>query len=1423
MIVYSASSKHVSRIHRVQFHVLSPQQIRDMSVVEITETAVYQRGLPAMNGIQDARMGTVDRRILCATCNMDMVHCQGHSGHIELPWPMYHSIFFETVLKTLRSVCFMCSRLCQTPDDDSCTAVATGQSKARFNHVYAASKVRRRCPHCGTMQPTLVRQSMGIKVEWPTDMEWESEEERAYCTQPFTQRDAYSILRGMTDADCAALGFNPTESHPKHMVMTVLLVPTPTMRPTISASQGSKTRANDDITQKLQDICKRVHDVRNHMEGKTWQDLDTISPALTDRISRLQYEVFTIVSNTVRGQRPSVQRSGIPTKSYIGRIKGKDGRIRGNLMGKRVDHCARCVISPGPLLDIDQVGIPKRIAMGLTVPEVVTEFNIASLTERVRIGADDIRGAETVITSDGVVIHLAQCTYRQQLILVYGWTVERYLQRDDVVAFNRQPSLHKLGLMGHRVVLVDDLTMRLNLSVTAPYNADFDGDEMNLHVPQGHAARAAVKTLMMVSRQIISPQANKPCIGIVQDSLVGAYRMTRISEFFTQSCATHILAHLLHCRIDELPPPAIMWRGVGYWTGMQLVSLLFPDSLRMDRERMDIGEADPLQRLVVHRGNMLSGRLNKSVLGTASGGIVDVMVRIEGCRVASEFLSDLQRMMIAYNERRGFSVGIRDCIIKEEGSRKVNERIATATQLANDISDEMAREDMTADDIALGETTVRRILGKALTQAGSIVESLLDENNAIRTMVLGGSKGSLINLSQIHACVGQQSVEGRRISAERETRTLSCFRPNDRSLRCQGFVKSSYIRGLEPYEFFYHGMGGREGIVDTAVKTAATGYIQRRQVKAMESHRVSYDGTVRNSSEGIVQFLYSGMGFDPSRLERVRLPCLLQSIADIRARHSSTEAERILLERNIVLESMDRLGCELDDRVTLPFDPMRFVQRLADDESRDVDESLHAASDFLRMVGDQASALVRLACHAHFPESMLLRRSASAVRKLCYDIRTHVEQANVDAGEMVGCIAAQSIGEPTTQMSLRGDEIVLVRDSYGVRASSIADAVNLYCNMGTQPSDLQVVAVSPEGTVQWADVLGVSRHPANGPMLRVRTASGRSVVGTASHSYLVRNPRTGRIDPIRGDQLHIGDEMPIASRLPQADPVLRSAGLRATGRTPPGDSALSSFMIHAPWFVNYLVECQHRSLSFLQGVFDTSILRDGIVIVKADDLHVAAISAALLCSGIPHQKMEAHTWLFAESNVAGLINQVWWDTVASIDNLGPSNEQVYDFTVDQNLQSFMLINGLFVHNTLNVRPLPPPFLISVPLPLCSPAIPPPRIRRRFTLRAARPRMSRWAYLDCKNCSPFPATSRRRAARFAFDAHSMRMWNSQSTFATPSRRPCWPTLWHPATFSTNPTAPRRAFPKTPGWFMRPTFSCQTVPTRALSCGCSSTSN
>jgi len=1000
------------RAGEVQFGLISSEEIERMSTCHVTDTTIYYRGLPNPNGINDHRMGTVDRRLLCGTCCKDVRHCQGHVGHITLSFPMYHIGFFDTTFKVLRCVCFACSKICLTTEEKACVVQDNG--KIQFTNIYNMLKNRKKCPHCNFPQPNYIRCALTIKAEWSNETEWESEDEKNFCTNNiFSQKDALSILTHISDEDCKLMGLDPDKCHPKHTVLQTILVPPPVARPAIMASEGSRSRGQDDLTHKLQDINKRSIELATHLDGKHWSQI-TVNAETMEKISKLQFEVFTYMNNNIRGQKQSTQRSGAPTKSITDRLRGKDGRIRGNLMGKRVDFSARSVITPDAVMDIDQVGIPPKIAMSLTIPERVSANNIEVLTKRIINGSDHIFGADNIITSNGVMINLAHCDHREKIRLQYGWIVERYLQDDDIVIFNRQPSLHKMGMMGHRVKLMEGHTFRLNLCCANPYNADFDGDEMNLHVPQSPAASADVATLMMVSRQVISPQANKPVMGIVQDTLLGAHLMSKDEVFMNRSLVCHLIAGLKYTK-HILPTPCIT-HPKELWSGKQLLSLILPDTMSLGLP-FETANLKDHKKCHVRNGLIYTGTLNKSMLGSSAGGFVDILFREYGSSKVIRWMSEIQRLVNAWLMIRGFSVSISDCVLSDKGETRVKERISTAMKYA----EELLREPLEKGSPEHGvlESTVIRILSKTLMQTGGIVDEELGKDNSIRNMVNAGSKGNPINLSQICGCVGQQSVEGHRVFAEKGGRTLTCFDFVDNSLAGQGFVQNSYALGLHPHEYFFHAMGGREGLVDTAVKTATTGYIQRRQIKSMEDHKVFYDGTVRNAEESIIDFSYGGDGMDAARVERVKLDLLTEKIESICERMTSWEAEKATLSRDLILRCKTSvLSPELDTRILLPFNPFRMHLLHTDkNEPATFDE----LENIVQFYVSKRSSAIYVATLLHFFCSSKLYEAKLSLQE-SKDIFEKIQKkwihARINYGEMVGSIAAQSIGEPCTQMTL---------------------------------------------------------------------------------------------------------------------------------------------------------------------------------------------------------------------------------------------------------------------------------------------------------------------------------------------------------------------------------------------------------------------
>jgi DNA-directed RNA polymerase beta' subunit len=1143
MLTYHSKLGKPERVEAVEFGIIGDEEIKNISVAEITETTIYFRGMPHVNGINDHRMGTVDRRLNCGTCGKDVRLCPGHPGHIKLHFPCYHIGYVETILKILRSVCFFCSKLCMAASDMDTSLVG----KARLPFVYNIARNKKKCIHCGTHRPTYSRSGLGIKIEWDSDS-FISDEEKRYCCQTFTPLIARSILQNISDEDYVMMGFNPARSHPKHCIMFYLSICPPVARPAIMASEGSRARGQDDLTHKLQDINKRNLDVKEILAAENWDMYSGISPSseALEKINKLQFEVYTYMNNSIRGQKQSTQRSGAPTKSVTDRLKGKEGRIRGNLMGKRVDFSARSVITPDAVMDVDQVGVPSSIALILTIPEKVTPSNIYKLHQRVSNGSRRLDGAETVITSNGTVIQLEFCQNRSQIRLQYGWVVERYLQDEDIVIFNRQPSLHKMGMMGHRVKIMDGRTFRLNLCCANPYNADFDGDEMNMHVPQSSCSTNEVKGIMMVHQQIISPQANKPVMGIVQDSLLGSYLLTGPGIFLEAKQVMDIVNCVVYPlkKLIPLPEPQIL-RPTKLWTGIQVFSFLFPPTLTMVKGKMGSSGC-----FYIRNGELLLGRINKSLLGTSAGGIIDVMYRDFGSSITVNFMADVQRLVNRWLLTRAFCVGICDCVLNKEGQEKVNNKLNTTIESV----DELVKEASGEVDAEQLESTIIQMLSRLLMQTGSIVQENMLNTNAIRTMVNAGSKGNPINLSQICGCVGQQSVEGRRVHSERFNRTLTYFSHKDVSVNGHGLVQNSYALGLHPYEYFFHAMGGREGLVDTAVKTATTGYIQRRQIKAMEDNRCHYDGTVRNAESLIVQFMYGGDGYDACKLEKHEFPAILMSDSKLKewfVEHDDNiqQLEEMKIVTDLVKQMrkdrFDPVSKTIPTWVIMPVNMQRilkFHSYTKEENIMSIDDIIQVHSDLFNNLEDEKrKSTVTNAVLRFYLSSANIRRMRITKRELINikdTIILKMSGARAAAGEMVGAIAAQSIGEPCTQMSCPYGCMVLSKQDGKIQNKPIGEIIDSYLPKITsndqhdilEVRNLQCVGVTPTESSSWANITHVSRHPANGDMITIRTKHGKNVCATASHSFLTRSKN--RIIPTIGSDLVIGDCIPIVKNLP---------------------------------------------------------------------------------------------------------------------------------------------------------------------------------------------------------------------------------------------------------------------------------------------------
>lgn len=860
------------------------------------------------------------------------------------------------------------------------------------------------------------------------------------------------------------MGLNKDYARPEWLIVTVLPVPPPPVRPSISMDgTGQGIRNEDDLTYKLGDIIRANGNVKQAKNEGSPQHI------INDFEQLLQYHVATYMDNDIAGTPRALQKSGRPVKAIRARLKGKEGRLRGNLMGKRVDFSARTVITGDANISLDQVGVPRSIARVLTYPETVTPYNIGRLHKLVENGPNEHPGAKYVIRSDGTRIDLRHHKRASQINLEYGWKVERHLIDGDYIIFNRQPSLHKESMMGHRVKVMPYSTFRLNLSVTSPYNADFDGDEMNLHVPQTEETRAEVQNLCLVPLNIVSPQRNSPLMGIVQDTLAGIYKLCRRDVFLTKEQVMNIMLWVEDWD-GVIPIPAILSPSPR-WTGKQIASMVIPKEVSMQS-----GDDFPLNDdgIKILNGDLLFGLPTKKVVGAAAGGIIHITYNELGPAAAMGFLNACQRVVNYWLLHTGHSMGIGDTIPDPATILKIQDDINGQKAAVVEIVNEATANTLEAlPGMSIRETFESRVsadLNKARDKAGTTTESSLkDLNNAV-TMSRSGSKGSSINISQMTALVGQQVVEGKRIPFGFKYRTLPHFTKDDYSPEARGFVENSYLRGLTPTEFFFHAMAGREGLIDTAVKTAETGYIQRRLVKALEDVTAKYDGTVRNSLNDVIQFVYGEDGLDGMHIEKQKVDFLeishekfdsrykvdlvddhelLLLLEHGKALHAEKDEQQLLDdEYESLVSARDALRKtflakgKFDSQMQLPLNIVRMINsavalfkidptKRSDLKPSDVIRPLQALLDRMIVVrgedpiSKEADESATILFKAQLRSQLAFKRMAVERRltKIAYqhilgELENRWSRSMVSPGEMVGVLAAQSIGEPATQMTL---------------------------------------------------------------------------------------------------------------------------------------------------------------------------------------------------------------------------------------------------------------------------------------------------------------------------------------------------------------------------------------------------------------------
>ncbi|MCK5626555.1 MAG: DNA-directed RNA polymerase subunit A' [Candidatus Bathyarchaeia archaeon] len=969
----STNEESYKMVDGIKFSLLSPNEIRKLSTVEIQTADTYDEdGVPIVSGLMDGRLGTLEPRQKCRTCGNTAVACPGHFGHIELAEPVIHVSFIKLIHRLLAVTCRNCGRILLSDEKIKEYEEKIKEVKTRLNTVPDSlykkilkhAKKTMECPHCGTQQ-------YPIELVKPTSFH-EATEEGAPKIPPSAIRER---LERIPDDDLRILGIDPKVARTEWMILQVLPVPPVTVRPSITLESG--IRSEDDLTHKLVDIIR--------INQKLGEALESGVPIniIQELHDLLQYHVTTYFDNEVSGLPPARHRSGRALKTICQRLKGKEGRFRGNLSGKRVDFSARTVISPDLNLDINEVGVPIALASRLTVPEKVTEWNLEKMKQLIRNGPEQYPGALYIVRTDGRRIRLEFVPERESIAesLQPAFVVERHIKDGDIVLFNRQPSLHRMSIMAHSVKVLPFKTFRLNPCVCPPYNADFDGDEMNLHVPQGEEARTEASLLMRVQDQILSPRYGGPIIGAIRDLLTSSFLLTAKKTFLTKEKAGRLLAAAGY--VGDLPPPDVKGPNP-LWSGKSIFSIFIPEGLNFTSKsnlcsvykcrdcRKEKCQHDSY--IVIKDGNLKQGVIDKNSIGAEkSESLFHRIVKDYGSTVGKDFLNSITRLLDRYMTLRGFTYAFDELAISDEVHQKIKKATEKAEERVNVLIESYKKGNL---DRLAGQTIEESLeiyimneLSTVRDLAGQYADSYFPEDNEGIIMARAGARGSMLNIGQMTACLGQQSIRGKRILRGYRNRTLPFFEANDAGAEARGFVYASYRDGLNPTEFFFHAVGGREGLVDTAVRTQQSGYMQRRLINALEHIRVEYDGTVRDSTGNIIQFTYGEDGVDTTKSDHGKAVNIERLVDSVRL----FSAKGAIAGKRYIESKIDSISNKLPQSLV---DELRRNLQGAKLTRKNVDQAISLTLD-------------------------------SYVRAL------------IEPGEAAGIVSAQSIGEPGTQMTLR--------------------------------------------------------------------------------------------------------------------------------------------------------------------------------------------------------------------------------------------------------------------------------------------------------------------------------------------------------------------------------------------------------------------
>ncbi|KAF2791962.1 DNA-directed RNA polymerase I subunit RPA1 [Melanomma pulvis-pyrius CBS 109.77] len=878
------------------------------------------------------------------------------------------------------------------------------------------------------------------------------------------------ILLFEKEAEILRLVYSPyskaksqSEVSPDMFFMHAIVVPPNRYRMEDKTGDSIAESPKNSLYKSILVACDSMRQISNEMRGqenesgyrqRNFADLQTAWVNLQSAVNSL----IDREANPVQGAAGKSNADGIKQN-----LEKKEGLFRKNMMGKRVNFAARSVISPDPNIETNEIGVPPVFAKKLTYPEPVTNHNFYDLKEAVLNGPDKWPGAVAIENESGQVIALKKKNYEERQALANqllapsstnvngsrNKKVHRHLNNGDIVIMNRQPTLHKPSMMAHRArVLPGEKTIRMHYANCNTYNADFDGDEMNMHFPQNEIARAEAATIADTDHQYLSATAGKPLRGLIQDHISMGVWLTNKDTFFTREEYHQLLYSSLrpedgHTTSGSLLTvnPTIL-KPQPLWTGKQIITTVLKNIKPAEYPGLTLtsksqtsskfwGAGSEEQIVIIKDGDFLCGILDKSQIGPAGGGLVNGIYETYGHTIAGRVLSVIGRLLTKLLHMRAFSCGVEDLILTQEGDQARLEKLKDAEKVGFEVAskyvtldsqkidhtspelrkriEQVLRDPTKHHGLDLLSNTATAQISSAVTTA-CLPEKLIKlfPKNQMQAMTGSGAKGSMVNANQISCNLGQQVLEGRRVPVMISGKTLPCFKPFDTSVRAGGYVINRFLTGIRPQEYYFHTMAGREGLIDTAVKTSRSGYLQRCIIKGMEGLRVEYDTSVRDSDGSLVQFLYGEDGLDPTK--------------DKYLNDFKFQAENFMSmfqSLNIAESYTEVYSKEATEHTKAAWKKVRKTGNLA---AMDPATSVYTPGSHSGSTSENFYAAKREYCETN-PDKLLKNKKrdpTGEVLKKTFETMLDIKylKSLIEPGEAVGVVAGQSIGEPSTQMTL---------------------------------------------------------------------------------------------------------------------------------------------------------------------------------------------------------------------------------------------------------------------------------------------------------------------------------------------------------------------------------------------------------------------